>query len=58
MVGSLIESTRITGSLGELRWEGKADGPIVVYDFLTQQERVVRWGMSGRPRGAGPSGLT
>ena len=28
---------RITGSLGELSWEGKAEGPIIHYDFLHPQ---------------------
>jgi len=35
-------STRITGSLGELSWEGKAEGPIIHYDFLTQRTTEVR----------------
>ena len=34
--------TRVTGSKGEIRWEGAADGPIVVYDFLTREEKEVR----------------
>ena len=35
--------SRITGSLGELSWEGKAEGPIIHYDFLTQRTTEVRW---------------
>ena len=34
--------SRITGSLGELSWEGKAEGPIIHYDFLTQKTTEVR----------------
>ena len=33
--------TRITGSRGEIKWEGKAEGPIIVYDFLTQTEKHI-----------------
>ena len=31
-------NTRITGSKGEIRWEGGDEGPIVQYDFLTGRE--------------------
>ena len=34
--------TRITGSRGEIRWEGKAEGPITVYNFLTDEETHVK----------------
>eukprot|EP00092_Neocalanus_flemingeri_P017171 GFUD01018568.1.p1 GENE.GFUD01018568.1~~GFUD01018568.1.p1 ORF type:complete len:440 (-),score=136.50 GFUD01018568.1:115-1434(-) len=34
--------TRITGSKGEIKWEGAADGPIVVYDFLTREEKEIK----------------
>jgi len=33
--------TRITGSKGEIKWEGSAEGPIIVYDFLTRTEKHV-----------------
>ena len=33
--------TRITGSKGEIRWEGRAEGPIIVYNFLTEEETAV-----------------
>jgi len=33
--------TRITGSKGEIKWEGAAEGPIKVYDFLTRKETWV-----------------
>ena len=33
--------TRITGSRGEITWEGTEKGPIVVYDFLTNKEEEV-----------------
>ena len=33
--------TRITGSRGEIRWEGRAEGPIILYNFLTEEETVV-----------------
>jgi len=42
-------TTRITGSLGELSWEGKSEGPILVYDFLTRQEKVVRPDLTAPP---------
>jgi len=42
-------TTRITGSLGELSWEGKAEGPILLYDFLTQKETSVRPDLSAPP---------
>ena len=35
-------TTRITGSKGELSWDGKADGPIVHFDFNTRQETLVK----------------
>ena len=35
-------TTRITGSKGELSWDGKADGPIVHFDFNTKQETLVK----------------
>ena len=41
--------SRITGSLGELSWEGKAEGPIIHYDFLTQKTTAVRWGERSFP---------
>jgi len=34
--------TRITGSRGEIKWDGAAEGPILVYDFLTQTQKEVR----------------
>jgi len=35
-------STRITGSKGEIRWEGAAEGPIYLYDFLTRTETEIQ----------------
>jgi len=34
--------TRITGSRGEIKWDGAAEGPILVYDFLTQTQTEVQ----------------
>ena len=34
--------TRITGSKGEIKWEGRAEGPIIVYDFVTQTEKLIK----------------
>merc|ERR1712038_1458139 len=33
--------TRITGSRGEIKWDGGAEGPILVYDFSTQTQQEV-----------------
>ena len=33
--------TRITGSKGEIKWEGAAEGPIKVFDFVTRKETWV-----------------
>ena len=35
-------TTRITGNKGELSWDGKADGPIILFDFNTKQETSVK----------------
>ena len=35
-------TTRVTGSKGELSWDGKADGPIILFDFNTKQETSVK----------------
>ena len=35
--------TRITGSKGEIKWEGKPDGACIeVYDFLTNKQTYVK----------------
>jgi len=42
-------STRITGSLGELSWEGRAEGPILLYNFLTREQTSIKPDLTAPP---------
>lgn len=38
---NICRETRICGTKGELRWNGDADGGILIYDFATKTESEV-----------------